>query len=123
MLNVRFNSEKPCLDDNIIPQFSASYVKEFKIEIRDDNGKLVETRIEKRPFTKVLSSSDFENEDLPCELFSVENMKKAGVDLFKQSPTPVKLFGLSLEDRSAVAEHLDNFDYSQLTESDFDGKN
>lgn len=118
-MNLNFNAAKPRPDDNVVAYFSTSQIVEQKENICDDDGKIISTRIVRKSFTKVVPFSEFENRDLDCDLFSVENMKAAGVDLFKQQPLTAKLFGATLDQRSDVADQLDNFDYSQLTEQDF----
>ena len=114
-----FKSAKPHEDDNIVHHFESSSIQDMKEPVYNDKGKKVSERVVKKVITKVIPDSEFENLDLDCDLFSVENLKQAGVDLFKQAPTPVKLFGGDLDSRAAAVDALDNFDYSQLTEQDF----
>ena len=119
-MNLNFNAAKPRPEDNIVSSFVSSDVVEEKENICDENGKIIRSRIVKKSVTKVIPLSAFENKDLPCSLFSVENMKAAGVDLFKQQPTTTKLFGMTLDERSDVSEQLDKFDFDSITEKDFE---
>lgn len=114
-----FRRAIPREDDNIVHHFETSSLVETIEPVYNDKGKKIKERLVKKVCVKVIPASEFENSDMDCDLFSVENMKKAGVDLFKQAPTPVKIFGADLDARSQVADQLDSFDYSQLTEQDF----
>lgn len=114
-----FRHAIPCEDDNIVHQFETSSLVEMKEPVYNEKGKKVSERLVKKVQVNVIPASEFENSDIDCDLFSVENLQKAGIDLFKQAPTPVKIFGVDLDTRSQVADQLDDFDYSQLTEQDF----
>lgn len=113
------NVRKPDPSDVIVHHFESSSIVEEKESVVDSEGKKLRDRIVKKVRKVALPSDEFENKGMDCSMFSVENMKAAGVDLFQQSPTPVKLFGGDLDSIGAAKDSLDNFDYSQLTEQDF----
>lgn len=119
-MNVKFRHETPQTSDCIVHQFVSSKVEEIKEDVYNSKGSVVKQITVKRPVKCVIPPSEFENRDLDCALFSVENLKQSGVDLFKQQPITRPLFENDLDARASAVEQLDNFDYDSLNEKDFE---
>lgn len=105
-------AESPCLEDSPTPSFMVSEVENRKQEIYDAAGVLVSEQIIEVPVQKVIPASDFENKGLKAELFSVENKKAAGVDVFGQKPMTSPFYRNSLD---AIGDGIDT-----LNETDFE---
>lgn len=90
------------------------YRSERKKAIRsicDENGKkLNEETIEVIVKTPI-SASELEHEGMTCEMFSIENLQRSGVDPTKEKPITRPLFRGSLDDISFVTEQLNNTEY------------
>lgn len=116
----KFHNSSPNPADNIVPTFKTSTPSVEKQNVYDAKGKIVSTKRVRRSVCVPLPADELENKGYSCDLFTVENLKQAGQDPYKMTPTTQKLFGGDLDSVGQVRDSLDNFDYSQLTEQDFD---
>lgn len=110
----------PDPQDYTVPTFHVAKRKKASYEIKDVKGKVVSKRESSVIVSEVPAHSEFENLGLSCDLFTVENQSKAGVDLFAKAPIKTPFFTLGLDGRSEATEQLENFDFDSLTEKDFE---
>lgn len=104
-------------------EFVRSELKELNQEIKDSSGKVIATKKVVTPVVSAIDPKEFENEAFACEMFTVENLQRTGFDPFKQRPITTPLFGMTLDTKAAAVDALDNFNYEDLTEEDFETSN
>lgn len=119
-MHEKFRNCKPCEGDNIVPVFEASVVQEEQQKIFDAKGKPIGERKVKHIISKALPADEMENKGYSEDLFTVANLQQAGQDPYKMQPTSQKLFAPSLDSISDTKDMLNNMDYDQLTEQDFE---
>lgn len=120
MLKNKLNNCTPNPADVVVPRFVRSITKEHKQKIFDGKGNVVSERLVKVPSVEEISNEEFENVGLTCDMFDFDTQKAAGRDPFQATPITTPLFGMSLDARSVAIEQLDNFNYDELTEHDFE---
>lgn len=120
MLKTKVNHCNPNPADVVVPRFVRSVTKEHKQKIFDRKGNVVLERLVKVPSVEEISNEEFENVGITCDMFDFDTLKAAGRDPFQGTPITTPLFGMSLDARSVAMEQLDNFNYDELTEQDFE---
>lgn len=115
ILRCNVQSVVPNPADNIEHTFVRSVSKEVAQVVYDDKGKEVAKRIARMPFVEPIPLSELANDGVTCDMFSIENLQKAGVSL---QPVTAKFFGMSLDARSAAIETLNETDFDVLVSED-----
>lgn len=119
-MNKKFYNCKPRLEDNIVPHFVESDTKLVTQDIRDEKGNVILSKQVKLPFTREIPASEFENVDIDCDMFTFDNLKKSGYDLYKQSPILTPQYRGNLDSVGDAMDYVENLDVTQLTDKDFD---
>lgn len=104
-------------DPNDMPKraFRSSSLKDVVRTISDGKGNVVSESSVRVPIREEIPHSVFANDGITCEMFSVENMQRAGVAL---APVERSFYGMSLDRRSQVVEELNEADFDQALEPD-----
>lgn len=103
-------NQKPVapIPNNVVAQFVDSSIVEVEEPIYNEKGKVIDKRLVKQVKRTVIPRSVLENEGLSCEMFTIDNLQKAGVDPFKQTPITSPMLGNSIDSVSFAQEQLND---------------
>lgn len=103
----------PKLCNSPVPRFVESVRKVIDVPVYDKNGKLVETLRRRVVERSYIDPKEFSNVGIDCDMFSVENLQKAGIN-----PTVIQtpLIKATLEQRSVVTDYIEGVDFEQFVE-------
>lgn len=115
-----FLNQKPVTPIPSVPvaTFLESSIEEMEVPVYNETGKVVNKVIERRVVRKTIPRSVLENEGLSCEMFTVENLQRAGIDVTKQNPITKPLYRGSLDGISAAYDILNDETYLSNLEKD-----
>lgn len=113
ILRTKINPCKPCKKHSPVPRFCISEQVTEELPVYNEKGKKVSTFIRKRFQTKQIPLSEFENEGVTADMFSIENLQRAGIEP-KLVTTP--LIKSTLEQRSIVQDYIEGTDFETLLE-------
>lgn len=113
ILRKKINPCKPCKKNSPVPRFCVSEQVKEELPIYDTKGKKVSTYIRKRFRIKQIPLSEFENEGVTADMFSIENLQRAGIEP-KLVTSP--LIHATLEQRSVVQDFIEDTDFEELIE-------
>lgn len=114
ILRTKIKACKPCKKYSPVPRFCISERVTEELPIYNEKGKKVSTYIRKRFQIKQIPLSEFENEGVTADMFSIENLQRAGIEP-KLVTTP--LLKSTLDERSLVQDFIEGTDFETLIES------
>lgn len=105
-----FLNQKPVEPIPSVPvaSFLESSIEELEVPVYNETGKVINKFIEKRVIRKTIPQSVLENEGLSCEMFTVENLHRSGIDVMKQNPITKSFYRGSLDGISAAYDILND---------------
>lgn len=103
-------NQKPVtpVPNNVVAVFVDASIVEVEEPVYNEKGKVIDKRLVKQVKRVVIPRSVLENEGLSCEMFTIENLKKAGVDPFKQTPITSPMLGNSIDSVSFAQQQLND---------------
>lgn len=111
--NSKLKNSKPNTQNSPAPRFIKSVRKTFDVPVYDKNGKLIQTIRRKVVERQFIDQKEFLNEGIDCDMFSVENLQKAGINpQIIQTP----LLKATLEQQSVVTDYIEGLDYDSFVE-------
>ena len=115
-----FLNQKPVTPSHQIPihEFVESKQIEVKRFITDENGDKSTSEIVKKVVKVPISQDVLENKGLKVEMFTIENLSKAGVDVMHQQPITRPLFRGSLDEVSESINMLNDSEYLSNLENE-----
>lgn len=117
MFRKEIKNETPIQDGTIFEPFCDSHIEDVKEPVYNSKGVIVAYNKKKKVIKEPISVEVLENRGIDCDMFTIDNLNKAGVSPQQLSMPQITS---SLEERSYVQDQLENFDPSILTDKDFE---
>lgn len=108
-----FLNQKPVQPSHQVPvhEFVESKQVEVKRFFVDENGEKTTSEIVKKIVKIPISNDILENKGLKAEMFTIENLSKAGVDVMRQQPITRPFFRGSLDEMNESINLLNDSEY------------